>query len=78
MAGNTGHLEPQDCYSANALMQLGGRDMGNESVDNSQVTASMVGMNVGAGTEHNPLGGPVNGGLSVEWPLNIFGMGQGA
>jgi hypothetical protein len=36
MTGNTGQLEPQDCYSANALMQPHGRDMGNETADNSQ------------------------------------------
>jgi hypothetical protein len=78
MAGNTGHLEPQDCYSASALMQLGGREMGNGSVDNQQGSANIVGLNVGTGAEHNHLGGPDTGGIGVEWPLNIFGMGQGS
>jgi hypothetical protein len=78
MSGNTGQLEPQDCYSANALMQLGGREISNGAADNPQATTGMVGMSVGAGTEHGHLGGPVNGGMGVEWPLNIFGMGQGS
>lgn len=73
MAGNTGQLEPQDCYSANALMQLGGRDMGNGGVDNSQGNVGM-GLGVGAGNDHGHLNGPVNG-MGVEWPLNLFGMG---
>lgn len=78
MSGNTGQLEPQDCYSANALMQLGGREIGNGATDNPQVTAGMVDMSVGAGSENGHLGGSVNGGIGVEWPLNIFGMGQGS
>lgn len=76
MTGNTSQLEPQDCYSANALMQLGGREMGNGGVDNPQATASMVNMNVGA--DHSHLGAPANGNLGVEWPLNIFNMGHGS
>jgi hypothetical protein len=78
MTGNTGQLEPQDCYSANALMQLGGRDMGSGTVDNAQTAAGIVDLNVPAGADHSHLGGSVNGGLGVEWPLNIFGMGQGS
>jgi hypothetical protein len=78
MSGNTGQLEPQDCYSANALMQLGGREVGNGATDNPQATSGMVDLSVGAGTDHSHLGGTVNGGLTVEWPLNIFGMGQGS
>lgn len=78
MSGNTGQLEPQDCYSANALMQLGGREIGNAATDNPQVTAGMVDMSVGAGSDNGHLGGSVNGGIGVEWPLNIFGMGQGS
>lgn len=78
MTGNTSQLEPQDCYSASALMQLGGREMGNGTADNSQSTAGMVDLNVGVGTEHNHLGGQVNGAMGVEWPLNIFSMGQGS
>ena len=78
MTGNTGHLEPQDCYSANALMQLGGREMGNGATDNPQATAGMVDLSVGAGTDHSHLGSTANSGLAVEWPLNIFGMEQGS
>jgi hypothetical protein len=78
MTGNTGQLEPQDCYSANALMQLGGRDMGSGTVDNAQTAAGIVDLNVPAGADHSHLGGSVNGGLGVEWPINIFGMGQGS
>jgi hypothetical protein len=76
MAGNAGQLEPQDCYSANALMQLGGRDMGNGGADNPQANVGM-GLGVSAGTDHNHLNGSVNN-MGVEWPLSLFGMGPGS
>lgn len=78
MSSNTGQLEPQDCYSANALMQLGGREIGNGAADNPQATAGMVDLSVGAAAENSHMGGAVNGGMGSEWPLNIFGMGQGS
>jgi len=83
----TGTLEPQDCYSASALMQLGGRgDLGNGlngNGDGGQQT------NVNGGvpmTDMNGVGVGVNVGLKgngnehlsgVTWPLNIFDIGQG-
>lgn len=76
MAGN---LEPQDCYSASALMQLGGREMGGGSGDG------------GGGAEMSQMGGGVMGGQQQQggvmgdggsgtggaWPLNIFDIGSG-
>ena len=75
MAGN---LEPQDCYSASALMQLGGREMGGGSGDG------------GGGAEMAQMGGGVMGGVQQQqgmgdsgagtggaWPLNIFDIGSG-
>lgn len=80
----TGHLEPQDCYSASALMQLGGRDLNqthseppavNPAVQEMPGVASMGqesnGLNVASG-----LGNNMNGGVGVAWPLNVFDIGQ--
>lgn len=83
MAGN---LEPQDCYSASALMQLGGREMGGGSGDGGG----------GGGAEMAQMGGGVMGGVmggvqqqqggvmgdsgsgtGGAWPLNIFDIGSG-
>ena len=81
----TGTVEQQDCYSANALMQLGGRgDLGNGlngngdggpqttgGVPMTDMNGAEVGVNVG-------LNGSGNEHLSgVTWPLNIFDIGQG-
>lgn len=78
-------LEPQDCYSANALMQLGGRDM-NESQQgpDSQASAALShmaahGQGVGLIEGHigRHLGGQVQGNNMVQaWPLNIFDIGH--
>jgi hypothetical protein len=71
-----GNLEPQDRYSASALMQLGGRDL---SVPNTPAPlADMTGgpvssvMGGGEGSIGNvhPSGG-------IAWPLNIFDIGPG-
>lgn len=80
MAGNTntGNLEPQDCYSANALMQLGGREIGNGNPENTTTSASMTDMSASAGLEHGHLPSSANGGMTAEWPLNIFSVGQGS
>jgi hypothetical protein len=82
MAGN---LEPQDRYSASALMQLGGRDL-NVATDASANIAgpSMVHMtnaNGGVMTQtHAPnagnMGGTTIGNPGMTWPLNIFDIGQ--
>ncbi|OBT72162.1 hypothetical protein VF21_08764 [Pseudogymnoascus sp. 05NY08] len=82
MAGN---LEPQDCYSASALMQLGGREMGGGG--------SGDGGGGGGGAEMAHMGGGVMGGAQQQqggmmgdsggattggaWPLNIFDIGSG-
>jgi hypothetical protein len=72
MAGN---LEPQECYSASALMQLGGRDLGVDgngvsNVDMSSQTAVMP--------ISGHIGGETMGGGGVTWPLNIFDIGSGS
>jgi hypothetical protein len=84
-----GTLEPQDCYSASALMQLGGRELGEGQVaPNSQASAALnamtinsqngvghpVNMEQNVGNIGGPLGSQVSGG--VTWPLNIFDIGQ--
>jgi len=70
MAGN---LEPQDCYSASALMQLGGRDLGHAEAG-AQTSSAIADMAV---SEQGHLGGQVTGGMGAAWPLNIFDIGQG-
>ena len=69
-----GSLEPQDCYSASALMQLGGRDLGNG--DGAQQTSGEMTMAAGATAgvlDHAQVAGQMTGGT---WPLNIFDIGQ--
>ncbi len=78
MAGN---LEPQDRYSATALMQLGGRDL--NVADGVSTSAPLADM---TGAQATVLGSDA-GGLNVPsmgsgvptgaWPLNIFDIGQG-
>lgn len=71
MAGN---LEPQDCYSASALMQLGGRDLAGQ--DAPELAALQQGQQQvlvhGQGGE---MGGVAAGAVAAAWPLNIFDMG---
>jgi hypothetical protein len=71
MTGNLGpNLDSQDCYSANALMQLGGRDLGNG--DGAQANVSIAELTANAtGLDHSHLGQSANG-LPVQWPMNIF------
>lgn len=72
MAGN---LEPQDCYSASALMQLGGRDLTATDVgaEMTQLAGAQTGlMQAGSGE----MGGAAAGGAGA-WPLNIFDIGTG-
>lgn len=65
--GNTGQLEPLDCYSANAPRQFCGQDMSNGPADNSRFQVNIVDM-------HDP----VNSTVGVEWPVNNVGMGHGS
>ena len=71
MTGNLGpNLDSQDCYSANALMQLGGRDLGNG--DGAQTNVSIAELTANAGVlDHSQLGQPGSG-VPVQWPMNIF------
>ena len=71
-----GNLEPQDCYSANALMQLGGRELGDGSSGvNGQGADAQAGVGVGVGhLDHSHM---ASVGMSGTWPLNIFDIGQG-
>jgi hypothetical protein len=75
MAGN---LEPQDCYSANALMQLGGRELadGISSGSTQTVEAQAGGGGVGQ-LEHTVGHLGASAGMGGTWPLNIFDIGQG-
>ncbi len=70
MTGNLGpNLDSQDCYSANALMQLGGRDLGNG--DGGHADGSIAELTASAtGLDHH-LGQSANG-LPVQWPMDIF------
>jgi hypothetical protein len=74
MAGN---LEPQDCYSANALMQLGARELPDgTSGANVQTGDAQAGVGVGVGQlDHGHLS--VSVGMGGTWPLNIFDVGAG-
>ncbi|OBT65035.1 hypothetical protein VE03_05256 [Pseudogymnoascus sp. 23342-1-I1] len=78
MAGN---LEPQDCYSASALMQLGGREMGGGSGDGGGgAEMAQMGGGVMGGQQQQQQGGVMGDGGSGTggaWPLNIFDIGNG-
>jgi len=79
-----GSLEPQDCYSASALMQLGGRELSNgqtgpagessAALTSIAINGRMNGIGIDQtqeGVAH--LGGQVTNGMT--WPLNIFDIG---
>ena len=79
MAGN---LEPQDCYSASALMQLGGREMGGGSGDGGggggAEMAQMGGGVMGGGQQQQSgMMGDASTGTGGAWPLNVFDIGSG-
>jgi hypothetical protein len=70
-----GNLEPQDRYSASALMQLGGRDLG--VPDSAAPLADMAaghGSSVMGGGESSV--GSVHPSSGIAWPLNIFDIGN--
>ncbi|CAD6442322.1 1372462d-66d2-49c4-9ec7-ec9edaf1685d [Sclerotinia trifoliorum] len=70
----TGNLEPQECYSASALMQLGGRDM--NAGDATQLNPSIGEVPNGGVGEPGHLGGQVSGAIAgATWPLNLFDIG---
>jgi hypothetical protein len=80
----TGSLESSECYSATALMQLGGGGHDLSKGNGGQASGNIG--DLGAAQhptvnqlDHNVahLGGQSNGGMS-EWPLNIFDIGRGA
>jgi hypothetical protein len=69
-----GNLEPQDRYSASALMQLGGRDL--NLPDTAAPLADMTGgpgSGVMGGGEGSMSG--VHPSSGIAWPLNIFDIG---
>lgn len=69
-----GNLEPQDCFSASALVQLGGRVLA-EANANSGQGSGMGDMNT---NQAAAMDGPTHLGAQVnQWPLNIFDIGQG-
>lgn len=76
-----GNLEPQDCFSASALVQLGGRVLAESNGSTGQ------GSGMGDMNSHTPgvvnvehavshLGAQANG-MAPAWPLNIFDIGHG-
>lgn len=79
MAGN---LEPQDRYSASALMQLGGRDLSAVTDATSapsigdMTSVSAGGAGISAHADSGNMGGPTIGNAGIAWPLNIFDMSQ--
>lgn len=81
MAGN---LEPQDRYSASALMQLGGRDLSvvTDAVSSAAPMADMTGVSASGAVisqghvDTGNMGGATMGNAGMTWPLNIFDIGQ--
>jgi hypothetical protein len=75
MAG--GNLEPQDRYSATALMQLGGRDLTvPDAVSTTAPMADMTGAQ--AAVMGQDAASLTHANTGITWPLNIFDMGHGA
>jgi hypothetical protein len=75
-----GNLEPQDCYSASALMQLGGREgNGNGNIPQPGTSLGEMTSSQAVTMEQNVghLGGQMTGGIGMSWPLNIFDLGHG-
>ncbi|RDL32971.1 Uncharacterized protein BP5553_08410 [Venustampulla echinocandica] len=70
-----GSLEPQDCYSASALMQLGGNTQG-DAPPSSSALRSDINTNAPSVIDHGQLGGHIPGDMSSHWPLNIFDVGH--
>jgi hypothetical protein len=72
-----GNLEPQDRYSASALMQLGGRELSvPDAVGTSAPMADMGSSNTVMGQDSNSMGA-VHPSGGVAWPLNIFDIAPG-
>lgn len=71
-----GNLEPQDRYSASALMQLGGRDL---SVPDTAGPLADMTSGSGSGVMGGGEGsiGSAHPSSGIAWPLNIFDMGSG-
>ena len=71
----SGNIEPLDSYSANVLMQLGGRDMAGG--EQNHAGATMPNMNGGQvhymGDQNNGTGQATGS----TWPLNVFDIGSG-
>ncbi|TAQ91549.1 hypothetical protein B7494_g27 [Chlorociboria aeruginascens] len=67
-------IDSEDCYSAEALMQLGTRNIGNGEAPHS--SASMAGMTAGHALDHTVVA-THDGSLGNNWPLNIFDVPQG-
>lgn len=77
MAGN---LEPQDCYSASALMQLGGREMAGSTTDGgggSEMAQMGGGVGVSGQQQQGGMMGDTGTATGGAWPLNIFDIGSG-
>ncbi len=77
-----GNLEPEDSYSASALIQLG-RDGPANGLPSASASMSPTGLSTQGGlmehaVVHNGghLPGQGNGGVPMTWPLNIFDINQ--
>jgi Fungal specific transcription factor domain len=72
----TGNLEPQDRYSASALMQLGGRDLGVPDVAGSSSSITDLGTQTSMAQDASTNMSSASPGIA--WPLNIFDIGHGS
>lgn len=78
-----GQLEPQDCYSASALMQLGGRDLADGSVAANGTAQTSMGdvnnMQANVEMDQAQLAGQINNGMSMAWPqgFDVVSSGTG-
>jgi hypothetical protein len=76
-----GKLEPQDCYSANAvgaLIALGGGNQGQTDTSAAPM-ADMSGAQTTTIDAQAGMSSNMNGGMAgVTWPLVVFDIGQGS
>lgn len=74
----TNNLEPQDCFSASALVQLGGRVLAENNGNAGQASNMGEMAHQAVSMEHGSthLGAHVAGAMGTAWPLNIFDIGQ--
>lgn len=72
-----GNLEPQDRYSASALMQLGGRDLSVPDAVGTTTPLADIGSGSTVMAQDSSSMGSVHPSGGIAWPLNIFDIGPG-